>query len=203
MFHSSIRTVALGAVLTGAAIAAQAATIIDFSTSTVSMTGIGADNSPGTNPSYDKLSFTGVNHTGFDVTAPVDADIGVIKFETGFSCSSASTCGIGPYVTPPIDFTVNGVTKQFAYPFYWNATATADEVTFSQPAPLTFDLAGGAKLNVSFYTPAKMTDLTGPIQLQTASAHFTVTPVPEPETYALLLAGMGVVGLALRRKQRA
>ncbi|MDE2000500.1 MAG: PEP-CTERM sorting domain-containing protein, partial [Burkholderiales bacterium] len=49
----------------------------------------------------------------------------------------------------------------------------------------------------------KMTDLTGPIQLQTASAHFTVTPVPEPETYALLLAGMGVVGLALRRKQRA
>ena len=31
----------------------------------------------------------------------------------------------------------------------------------------------------------------------------TVTPVPEPETWAMLLAGLGLVGLQLRRKMKA
>jgi len=31
-------------------------------------------------------------------------------------------------------------------------------------------------------------------------ASVTVTPVPEPETYAMLLAGLGLVGFAARRK---
>jgi hypothetical protein len=30
----------------------------------------------------------------------------------------------------------------------------------------------------------------------------TVTAVPEPETYAMLLAGLGVLGAASRRKQK-
>lgn len=205
MFHSSIRTVALGAVLTGAAIAAQAATTIDFSTSSFSMTGIGADNTPGTDNTFDQLNFTGVNTSGFDVSVPVDAVIGTFDFATGFNCSGPDTCGIGNYTTPSIDFTVNGVTKQFSYPFFWNVTDVADTITFSQPAPLTFDLAGGAKLTVSFYTPGTLSDEdAAPVMTESATARFTVTPaVPEPETYALLFAGMGVVGLALRRKQRA
>lgn len=33
------------------------------------------------------------------------------------------------------------------------------------------------------------------------SANFSVTPVPEPETYALLLAGLGVVGFMARRRK--
>jgi hypothetical protein len=32
---------------------------------------------------------------------------------------------------------------------------------------------------------------------------FSVTPIPEPSTYALMLAGLGVVGFAARRRQRA
>lgn len=31
---------------------------------------------------------------------------------------------------------------------------------------------------------------------------FAVTPVPEPETYALLLAGLGMVGMTVRRRAR-
>ena len=31
----------------------------------------------------------------------------------------------------------------------------------------------------------------------------TVTPVPEPETYALMLAGLGIVGAIARRRRRA
>ena len=30
--------------------------------------------------------------------------------------------------------------------------------------------------------------------------HFEVTPVPEPETYALMLAGLGLIGLTARRR---
>lgn len=35
------------------------------------------------------------------------------------------------------------------------------------------------------------------------SATAPVTPVPEPETYALFLAGLGAVGLCVRRKKQA
>ena len=31
----------------------------------------------------------------------------------------------------------------------------------------------------------------------------TVTPIPEPETYALMLAGLGLLGIAARRRKPA
>lgn len=31
--------------------------------------------------------------------------------------------------------------------------------------------------------------------------HFVFSPVPEPETYAMLLAGLGLLGFSVRRKQ--
>ena len=31
---------------------------------------------------------------------------------------------------------------------------------------------------------------------------FVLTPIPEPETYAMLLAGLGLIGAIARRKQR-
>lgn len=35
------------------------------------------------------------------------------------------------------------------------------------------------------------------------TANYSITPVPEPETYALLLAGLGVVGFMARRRKAA
>lgn len=35
------------------------------------------------------------------------------------------------------------------------------------------------------------------------ASNFSVTPVPEPETYALMLAGLGVVGFMARRRKAA
>jgi len=41
------------------------------------------------------------------------------------------------------------------------------------------------------------------VEFGIAGAQLSVTPVPEPETYAMLLAGLGLVGFAARRRARA
>jgi hypothetical protein len=39
--------------------------------------------------------------------------------------------------------------------------------------------------------------------IPTVAAHWQLTAVPEPETYAMLLAGLGLVGFAARRRKQA
>jgi len=51
-------------------------------------------------------------------------------------------------------------------------------------APFTLSLSGLAGKNAAY------------------SGELSVTPVPEPQTYALLLAGLGVIGLLSRRRRR-
>ncbi len=34
------------------------------------------------------------------------------------------------------------------------------------------------------------------------SANFSITPIPEPETYALMMAGLGVMGFVARRRRK-
>jgi hypothetical protein len=45
--------------------------------------------------------------------------------------------------------------------------------------------------------------LGGVGQLNSVTAQFATAPVPEPETYALMLAGLGLVGWAARRRDRS
>lgn len=47
-----------------------------------------------------------------------------------------------------------------------------------------------------------ITQLDAPVEVDGASIAFLrVSPVPEPETYALLLAGLGLIGSAVRRRK--
>ena len=52
------------------------------------------------------------------------------------------------------------------------------------------------------------TDITGLVFANSPStdafevANFSVTAIPEPETYALMLAGLGAVGFMSRRRRR-
>ena len=66
-------------------------------------------------------------------------------------------------------------------------------------APLTFLAAGPTPKN-----PATLT-FTTPVQyiFFVASAGGTVTPIPEPKTYALMLAGLGAIGVMAKRRRKS
>jgi hypothetical protein len=91
-----------------------------------------------------------------------------------------------------------GVTRSDT-PIVWTATAAPDTFLESTPgagpnAYALIQLTGGAQvLNGDNITSG----------FYVAAAPGTPTaPIPEPSTYALLLAGLGVVGVAIRRRRQ-
>jgi hypothetical protein len=67
-------------------------------------------------------------------------------------------------------------------------------------AALAADIWGGGGLNPAttwvFDVPAEISSIAG------GSITYNVSSVPEPETWALLLAGFGLVGTIARRRAR-
>jgi choice-of-anchor C domain-containing protein len=72
-----------------------------------------------------------------------------------------------------------------------NTTSTVTNMGWAHQS-FTF-IATGISTELSF---ASTTDGNAGIALD----NITITPVPEPETYALMLAGLGLVGFAARRR---
>ena len=67
------------------------------------------------------------------------------------------------------------------------------EITFSG-ASLDFT---SPHIKVNFYTTLTQGNATGDLLSQNLT-----TPIPEPETYAMLLAGLGLMGFMFRRRRR-
>lgn len=197
MLKKAVLAAAMGVAL---AASAQAQTIDFSSPASLVFPGIGAD-APGIE--FDALHYDGVTETGFDVSAPVDFVVASMALQAGANCDEGITCVSGQLFDRSVDFTVNGVTKALVLSFRWDISATADSLTFSKPASLTFDLSAGSKLSIDFMTPDALIVPAGLewSEIQPLTAKFSVTPaVPEPQTYAMLLAGLAVVGAVARRK---
>jgi hypothetical protein len=206
MERSNFRILTAGAVAAFLACTAQAQTI-SFEVGNAFRSRLGAE----INSQYDNFTFTGMSNAALDVTNPVSGvEVGQMSFEVGVNCT---TCKLTPTYTESIDFAVNGMVQQFGLTYTWSSTGPVDTITFATPGPLTFDL-GGKNVTVTFDTPGALSGgLTSwPSSTYTGSLRATfvdppsegpVAPVPEPSTYALMLAGLGFVGAIARRRRSA
>ena len=76
--------------------------------------------------------------------------------------------------------------------------STAEQTPGGDDTPVSYNLlasaGSGRYVEVTLTTPVRW------IALSEVEFYGTATPVPEPETYALMLAGLGLVGFAARRR---
>ena len=94
-----------------------------------------------------------------------------------------------------------------SYTFLWGSPDAYNTVSDGKVSVTGASFSSGKGNNAestlyTFVDPAGFSSLT----LTTAGIAFevaAVTPVPEPETYALMLGGLGVLGLLARRRRAA
>jgi len=71
--------------------------------------------------------------------------------------------------------------------------------TFSGFSTYNFSTPYSGSLNINYSKPG--TSLAGMFTIRNLALGSPVSPVPEPETYAMLLAGLGVMGAIARRRK--
>lgn len=118
----------------------------------------------------------------------VDGNVFDIPTFTAKLLASTGGAGGAIEVMPKI-----GGEDALADPVAFNATGYYGQ-SFSYGMPSTRLLSGADSYTFSLYVDFALTGLT----LVDASA-----PIPEPETYAMLLAGLGLVGAAVRRRKQS
>ena len=193
----SLRRAASAALLAAAAAAAPAhAVSIDVGSYT--NTGLGAEFAT----SYDTFTITGNKVSIAMPQAPVAISLGTFWFEVGPNCYS---CTLTPSFDAILDVKVQGDTQQLHIPYAWHSSGPSDFLTFSQVAPLMFDFGNKGTLVIALDSIAALSSSGGKVYgdlYATASlAPVSATAVPEPASYALMLAGFGVVAFVARRRR--
>ncbi len=134
----------------------------------------------GTNYGIDSFGFnTALVISSANIVAPTGWTLKTTKNQDGFGNFTDIADATGQDRADPLMFSITGI----------SGDTPMDYVNFSTGNP-----AEG-----SVYFAAHVAGLS----TQTTSGYFggsALAPVPEPETYAMLLAGLGLVGFAARRK---
>ena len=134
--------------------------------------------------------------------APLAISLGTFWFEVGPNCYS---CSLTPSFDAVLDVKVQGETQQLHIPYAWHSSGPSDFLTFSQAAPLMFDFGNQGMLVIALDAIATLVSSGGKVYgdlYATASmAPASITPVPEPASFALMLAGFGVIAFVARRRQ--
>ncbi len=194
---SSIRSIiraSATAALVWAAAAAGPAHAVDIQTGSYSQSSIGSEfASP-----YDNFIITGDTLTIAMPTAPVSVTLGTYSFEVGPNCWG---CTLTPSFDALIDLTVDGITKQFDLPYSWHSSGPSDYLSFGTPAPVVFDFDSLGLVTIAIDSIGVLSS-SGNTIYGNVNATVSVTPVPEPASYALMLAGFGAIGFIARRRRR-
>ena len=152
--------------------------------------------------SYDTFTITGDSVSIAMPQAPLAFSLGTFWFEVGPNCYS---CTLTPSFDAVLDVSVLGETQQLHIPYAWYSSGPNDYLTFSQAAPLMFDFGNQGLLMITLDAIATLVSPGGKVYgdlYATASVvPGSVTPVPEPASYALMLAGLGVIGFVARRRR--
>jgi hypothetical protein len=175
-----------------AAAAAGSAHAVDIKVGSYSKTGIGSEfASP-----YDTFSLVGSTVTIAASPVPVAFSLGSFSFEVGPNCWG---CTLTPSFDALVDLTVDGVTQQFDLPYSWYSSGPSDFLVFAKPAPVVFDFDSLGLVRIDIDAPPMLSS-SGATVNGNLNATVTLTPVPEPGTFALLLSGLGVIGFVARRR---
>jgi PEP-CTERM motif len=132
--------------------------------------------------------------TGYSGTTEGLVDVATLAFDAGPNCYA---CSSTPSGSLPVALTIGGVMQSVSLPWNWYSTGSTDYLNLGPIDPLTYDLAGGEIVSVSFVTPAVMSS-TGGVVSEVLDARFDV---PEPASVALV--GAGLFGLGMIRRRRA
>jgi len=198
---SSIRSIlrhAASAALLAAIAVAGPAHAVSIDVGSYSKSGLGAEFAT----SFDTFAITGEKVSIAMPQTPVQILLGTFWFEVGPNCYS---CSLTPSFDAILDVKVQGETQQLHIPYAWHSAGPDDFLAFSQAAPLMFDFGNKGMLVIALDAIATLSSsggkVYGDLHATASLAPTMATPVPEPASYALMLAGFGVVAFVARRRQ--
>ncbi|MDO9197684.1 FxDxF family PEP-CTERM protein [Rhodoferax sp.] len=140
------------------------------------------------------LAASAASTSPIQVTGPSFADIELASFTLAETSDITGAVGFAPYVLIAPGFQIALPSVTFSSVSVYNTVqALTTLASWSGPNFTFSNLAAG--------TYSLRTDgLVGGTNF--IGAQFTVTAVPEPETFAMLLAGLGLVGALARRRNK-
>ncbi len=184
-----LRSAVTALIVAHAAGSAQAVTV---TTGSYANTGIGAEFvSP-----YDNLYIDGTSVDVAMTGMPVQLSLADYAFEVGPNCYA---CSLTPSFDALIDVTIDGVTRQLDLPYAWASSGPSDTLTFAKAAPIRFDFADSSSITIAV-ADLGMLSSTGDTVRGHLNATFTASAIPEPSTWVLTIAGLGLVVWVRRRR---
>ncbi len=151
-------------------------------------------------------SFTGNNFTlTNNAVAGNTSFIGAIYFDYGAGMgvslvSSTGTVALASGGSPPNLPSASSTSPNFVADAYWTANNPASAYGVNPGESITFAMSNVTAANFADGSMRVGVHLQG---LPTGASESLVTAVPEPETYAMLLAGLGLMGAVVRRRSQA